>query len=80
MNSIKNTLAKLTLLLLSLFSSITLLAQEGGESGGGADINVDINRDGGGTWYTQPWIWIVGAAVFILLLVALLRGGNARRD
>lgn len=28
------------------------------------------------TWYTSPIVWIVGAAVFILLLVALLRGGS----
>ncbi|HEY0679227.1 MAG TPA: hypothetical protein VGD17_13140 [Chitinophagaceae bacterium] len=36
------------------------------------DIDVDVNK--GGDWYTQPWVWIVGGAVFILLLVALLRG------
>jgi hypothetical protein len=42
-----------------------------------AEINVDISKDsGGGGWYTNPIIWIVGAALFILLLVALLRGGK----
>ncbi len=42
-----------------------------------ADIKVDINKGGGGGgWYTNPIVWIVGAAVFILLLVALLRGGR----
>jgi hypothetical protein len=42
-----------------------------------ADIKVDINKGGdGGGWYTNPIIWIVGAAIFILLLVALLRGGR----
>jgi hypothetical protein len=42
-----------------------------------ADIKVDINKstDSGG-WYTNPIIWIVGAAIFILLLVALLRSGK----
>ena len=30
------------------------------------------------TWYTSPWVWIVGIAVFILLLVALL--GGKKRD
>jgi len=29
-------------------------------------------------WYTQPWVWIVGVAVFILLLVALLKGSGNR--
>jgi cell division protein FtsW (lipid II flippase) len=29
------------------------------------------------TWYTQPWVWVVGGAVLILLLVALLRGNSS---
>ena len=29
------------------------------------------------TWYTQPWVWIVGGAVFILILIALLRGNSS---
>lgn len=41
-----------------------------------ADIKVDINKNSGGGWYTNPIVWIVGAAIFILLLVALLRGGK----
>lgn len=28
-------------------------------------------------WYTSPMVWIIGAAVFILLLVALMRGRNS---
>jgi hypothetical protein len=59
-----------TLLLLSLFQT-AVFAQDGG----GADVNVKITKDNG-SWYTQPWVWIVGAAVFILLLVALLRGNS----
>jgi ABC-type Fe3+ transport system permease subunit len=27
-------------------------------------------------WYAQPWVWVVGGAVLILLLVALLRGNS----
>ena len=77
--------AKLTVLFLSLLTTVMAFAQEGGGSGGsgggGTDINVDIDHGGGGgNWYAQPWIWIVGAAVFILLLVALLRGNNTRTD
>ena len=37
------------------------------------DVNIDVNK---GAWYTQPWAWIVGGAIFILLLVALLRSGK----
>lgn len=57
-------------LLAALYSTMAL-AQEGA-----ADINVDIDKDGG-EWYTSPWVWIIIALVFILLLVALTRG---RRD
>lgn len=43
------------------------------------DKTVDVNiNTGKSNWYASPWIWVVGAAVFILLLVALTRGG--RRD
>ena len=36
-------------------------------------IDVDINVKKESQWYQQPWVWVVGGAVFILLLVALLR-------
>lgn len=64
---------KIYFIVLAAFANALAIAQEGG---GGADINVDINK-GGGEWYTSPWVWIIVAAVFILLLVALTRG---RRD
>jgi len=38
-------------------------------------IDVDINVKKESQWYQQPWVWVVGAALFVLLLVALLRGG-----
>lgn len=40
------------------------------------DINVNTGKD---NFWGSPWVWVVGGAVFILLLVALLRGGG-RRD
>jgi hypothetical protein len=58
--------------LLVLLSSFAAYAQEKT-----TDINVDINKGGETSWYSSPVVWIVGAAVFILLLVALLRGRNA---
>lgn len=32
------------------------------------------------TWYAQPWVWVVGAAVFIIILVALFRGNSNTTD
>lgn len=71
----RTSAAKLVMLVLSFLAPVILLAQEGG-----AKIDVDINKDNGSTWYTNPVVWIIGAAVFILLLVALLRGNNAPRN
>jgi hypothetical protein len=62
---------KAYLSLLAAMVSVFTFAQEKG-----ADIDVDINKGGGSNWYASPWVWIVGAAVFILLLVALTRGGR----
>lgn len=58
-----------------LFSLVSLLsfAQDKG-------LDVDINVKKESEWYQQPWAWIVGGAIFILLLVALLRGGAAKKE
>ncbi|MEO8109320.1 MAG: hypothetical protein ABI594_04780 [Ginsengibacter sp.] len=66
----KKALQKFVAVFALCFVSTVLWAQDGG-----ADVNVKITK-GDSTWYTQPWVWIVGGAVFILLLVALLRGGG----
>lgn len=42
-------------------------------------VDVDINAKDS-SWYASPWVWVVGAAVFILLLVALTRGGGNRSE
>jgi hypothetical protein len=44
------------------------------------DVNVDVNGGESAGWYANPWVWIVGAAVFILLLVAIIRGGGRTSD
>lgn len=44
-------------------------------------INTNINRDdGGASFLSSPWVWIVGAGVFVLLLAALLNGGRKSDD
>lgn len=41
-----------------------------------AKVDIDVGNEGKGSAWGSPLLWIIGAAVFILLLVALLR----RRD
>ena len=47
----------------SFFMAVFAIAQN--------EIGVDINAK-----ESSPWLWVVGGAVFILLLVALMRGGS----
>ncbi len=65
------------LLLPILFFHAIAFAQESG--GGGSKVDVNITKNDS-SWYAQPWVWIVGGAVFLLLLVALLRGGGNSKD
>ncbi|MEO7312847.1 MAG: hypothetical protein ABIX01_20855 [Chitinophagaceae bacterium] len=65
----KHWFNRIAILLMVAFSSLNLLAQD-------KKVDLNINVDKGGNWYAQPWVWIVGGAVFILLLVALIRNGK----
>jgi len=73
MKIIKNSLTRIALVLAGFFMNMATFAKEKS-----ADIYVNIKADKGSNWYAQPWVWIVGGAVFILLLVALLRGNRAK--
>ncbi len=53
------------LAVLGLMISVQIFAQDGG-----LDVDIDIGKP---EWYEQPWVWVVGAAIFILILVGLLR-------
>lgn len=61
--------------LLSLMSTVVAFSQDGGK-----DVNINVNTKGSSAWYQTPWVWVVGAAIFILLLVALTRGSGRRSD
>jgi hypothetical protein len=71
-----------------MFNTVVAVAQDGGGAGSaGDDASVTVSKTTTSTssttmdnWYTQPWVWIVGGLVFILLLVALVRGGGSRTD
>ena len=59
---------RITTTFLSSFFSVLAFAQDKG-------IDVDINVKKEQEWYQNPVVWVIGGAVFILLLVAILRGG-----
>ena len=68
---LRNTFNKVMLAIFSLFISAVAFAQD-------KKIDVDINTNKDSGFMGSPWVWVVGVAVFILLLVALLRGNNRR--
>jgi hypothetical protein len=43
-------------------------------------VDIDINTKGeNDNFFMQPWVWVVGGAVFLLLLVALLRSNSSNK-
>lgn len=53
-----------------MFMSVLTFAQDKK-----VDIDISTKSDNDNV-FMQPWVWVVGGAVFILLLVALIRGGK----
>ena len=56
----------------SLLGSVKAFAQSVPEK-----VDVDISTNSGPAWYGQPWFWAIGVAVFIVIIVAITRRGNA---
>ncbi|MDQ6814958.1 MAG: hypothetical protein M3040_14575 [Bacteroidota bacterium] len=65
--------SKALLTLFSVFLSVLVFAQDATKT-----VDVNINSGSGGGFFSNTWVWVVGGAVFILLLVALLRGGGRK--
>jgi hypothetical protein len=67
---------KISLLVLSVITSFYVLAQDAKK----VDVDISLDKGDNSTWYQQPWVWVVGGAVFILLLVAMLKGSGSKKD
>jgi|GEM_PF-1583744 len=70
LQKIPSLMVRIAAMILMVFTLSVAWAQDKG-----IDINVDVGKKGG-NWYNNPIVYVAGAAVFILLLVALLRSGN----
>ena len=71
--SVKNYFSHFVALIAFSLLSVASFAQDKG-------VDVDINVKKESTWYQQSWVWVIGAAVFVLLLVALLRGSSTQKE
>ena len=68
-----NFLVAFAVAVMGIFTSIASFAQTAPEK-----VEVDINTDGGSVWYGQPWVWAVGVAIFIVIIVAITRSSSNR--
>ena len=71
-----NITNRLLFLISTILWSLPAIAQEEAVK---IDANVTKTTETT-TWYASPWVWVIGAAVFILLFAAILRGGSSRTD
>ena len=71
--NMKALLSRISGLCLFLVTTIQTFAQDDKK----VDVDINVGKDNS-NWYQQPWVWIVGAAVFIIIIVALMRGGGKK--
>jgi len=61
---------KISMLLIAMLASVICFAQD-------KKVDIDINtKSGDDNFFMRPWVWVVGGAIFLLLLVALLRNNS----
>lgn len=63
----------LAMILTTFLVSVKTFAQSAPEK-----VEVDINAGGDSVWYGQPWVWVVGIAVFIVIIIAITRNNNSK--
>lgn len=64
----------LLFMLISFIYTGKIMAQEGG---GTKEVDVDISAEGGGDmWYNNMWVWVIGIALFIIIIVAIVSAGR----
>ena len=72
----KQIIQKLVFFILGSVVALQVFAQDQEKK---LDVDISVNKDNA-QWYQQPWVWIVGIAVFVLLLAAILRGSGKKSE
>lgn len=55
------------------FASINTFAQSVPDK-----VEVDVDAGGDAVWYGEPWVWVVGVALFIVIIIAITRNNNTK--
>ena len=66
----------ITLLMVAFVQAVALAQDSTGGSSSSSSSSTTTTTTTQETWYSQPWVWIVGGAVLLLLIVALMRGNS----
>jgi len=74
-NSISLTRSFLQRFFMAVVAALMTMASFGQEGDKKVDINVTTEKD---NFWASPWVWVVGGAVFILLLVAIMKSGSSK--
>jgi hypothetical protein len=78
MKILKNLVVLKPFIILLVFNFIQLVLQAQDSTSSSSSTTTSVSTTQTTDWYTSPWVWVIGAAIFILLLVALLRGNSSR--
>ena len=54
---------------------VVLWAQEGNQT-----VTTKTTESTTTQWYASPWVWVAGGAVFIIILIALMRGNSSTSE
>ncbi|MEO7265867.1 MAG: hypothetical protein ABIW38_13200 [Ferruginibacter sp.] len=68
--TIQKSYKSFSLFLVGLLVSMLSIAQDKK-----VDVSINTKSDNGNV-FMQPWVWIVGGAVFLIIIVALLRNNS----
>ncbi|MEP6712608.1 MAG: hypothetical protein ABJA37_09345 [Ferruginibacter sp.] len=67
----------LYLLLSTLFINAAIFAQDSTMTATTTTTSQSTTEK---TWYMQPWAWVVGAVILVLIIVAISKGGSSSTD
>lgn len=77
--SLKNSLEKFAIFMLTFFFSTLAFAQEATKT---PDLDVNVTTTKTTTteeWFTNPLYWVIGG-LFVIILIAIIARGGGKRD
>jgi hypothetical protein len=77
---LKTLFAKLSLFFVFVIANLNLIAQDGGTGSGTTTTTTMHSESSSSQFHVEPWMWIVGGVVLLVLLVALIGGRSSVKE